>query len=435
MRFWKYFVLSTIFFIVFSGFVFKTKTQRQFFDYFEAQSLRIDYLLVGDSESEIFILQQLKKGNVWAGPQRLVNGHVMDMGNYRLSVYDSISEELLYQKGFCSLFQEWQSTDEAKNTSKAFYHVNVIPFPKKTIRYELQKRQFNDGKFTNIKSIYINPKNYFILNEKPLENEYSLLFGENDPRNKIDIAFLAEGYTKEEMPKFEEDVKRLWNYITSIKPFDQNKSYFNVYAVHSISNESGTDIPGKQIYKNTAVNSSFYTFDIERYLTSIDIKSMHDQAEVVPYDHIYVLVNSTKYGGGGFYNYYSITSVDHVYSEKVAIHEFGHGFAGLADEYYTSEVAFNDLYNLEVEPWEPNISTLVAFNTKWQDMLHENTPIPTPRGMAYQDSIGVFKGGGYSSEGIYSPSQDCRMKSNMPEGFCPVCSKAIQNTIDYYIGE
>lgn len=404
----------------------------EFSYYFESSSLRVDYYLTGDADSETFVLQQLKKEQYWGGPNRIANNLEPDLGNYRFSVYDSITNKLLFRKGFCSLFQEWQTTLEAKTKQASYYHVNMMPFPKKTIKYKLEKRSFNDGEFYNVHEQYINPTTFFIINESPTPYKVIQVAGNNKPKKRIDIAFIAEGYTKDEMGKFKSDVKKTWNYITSISPFSEYKELFNVYAVESPSVESGTDVPGEHIFKNTILNSTFYTFNTPRYLTTSDIKSLHDAAAVTPYDHLFVLINSERYGGGGFYNYYSCTTSDHGYSLKVAIHEFGHGFAGLGDEYYTSDVAYEGMYNLSVEPWEPNITTLVDFDSKWKDMVHPEMEVPTPRNYDLRDSVGVYEGGGYTAKGIYSPFQDCRMKSNIPDSFCPVCSRAIERVINYY---
>lgn len=403
----------------------------QFNKYFETSTLRVDYYLTGNANGETFVLQQLKKTIHWAGKENLITKDTLNLGNFRFNVIDSATNKLLYTKGFNSLFEEWQTTDEATQIQKSFYHVNLMPFPRQTIIYQLQKRNKETGTFEDIHKEIINPTNYFIINEKPSPHKVTTIHGNNHASKKIDIAFLAEGYKKNEMGKFKKDVKRVWEYFMDIPPFNQYKNRFNVYAVQSVSQESGVDIPGEYIYRNTALNFTFYTFDIERYLTSIDLKAMHDAAEVVPYDQIFILINSDKYGGGGFLNYYSAGTADNELSLKVAIHEFGHGFAGLADEYYSSSVAYNDYYNLNLEPWEPNITTLVNFQTKWADMVDSNTPIPTKREPAHNYDIGVYEGGGYSAKGIYSPYQNCRMKSNTPRGFCPVCSRAIVRVINH----
>ena len=184
---------------------------------------------------------------------------------------------------------------------------------------------------------------------------------------------------------------------------------------------------------NTALNSSFYTFDIDRYLTTQDIKAVNDYAAAVPHDNIIVLINSTRYGGGGVYNYYTGTTTGNQLSPKVFIHEFGHGFAGLADEYYTSTVAYDEFYPLNVEPWEPNITTMVNFGAKWEKMIAKDIPIPTPPEEKYKDVTGLFEGGGYSAKGIFRSEMDCRMKSNGPKGYCSVCRNAVKETIEFYL--
>jgi hypothetical protein len=171
---------------------------------------------------------------------------------------------------------------------------------------------------------------------------------------------------------------------------------------------------------------------MDRYLTTPETRAMYDIAANVPYDMIFVLVNSKRYGGGGFYNHYGQSTVDHQLSEIVAIHEFGHQFAGLADEYYTSEITYSDFYNLKFEPWEPNITTNIDFNSKWKNLVTPGTPIPTPRTEQYKDACGMFEGGGYLAKGIYSPMMDCRMKSNDAPGFCPACREAIRKMIGFY---
>ncbi|HEN20887.1 MAG TPA: hypothetical protein ENN86_02635 [Desulfobacteraceae bacterium] len=234
------------------------------------------------------------------------------------------------------------------------------------------------------------------------------------------------------MGKFHSDVKKLADILFEYEPFSDYKDKFNIWAVDAISAESGTDIPGEGIYRKTALNSSFYTFDLDRYLTTFDIKSVRDYAAVVPYDNIVVLINSERYGGGGMYNYYSGTTSDHVLTPQVFIHELGHGFAGLADEYYTSDVAYEEFYPFDVEPWEANITTLVDFESKWKDMIGSEIPVPTPPDDEYKDLVGLFEGGGYSAKGIYRPQMDCRMKSNEAASFCKVCQQALREMIEFY---
>ncbi len=246
---------------------------------------------------------------------------------------------------------------------------------------------------------------------------------------KIDIVFLADGYTIEEMGKYRKDVDRFSNVLFSTSPYKENTDKFNIRLVESVSEESGTDIPMDNVWKNTALKTTYNTFGSERYLTTLSNFIVRDYAGVVPYDYIYIIVNSSKYGGGGVYNHINVVSSDDKFSPFVFIHEFGHGFAGLADEYYTSSVSYQDYYNLNVEPVQPNITSLINFEKKWKDLIDNDIPIPTPVNSENIDKIGVYEGGGYVSKGIYRPYIDCMMKSKTAKEFCPVCKKAIKYAI------
>ncbi|WP_346861277.1 M64 family metallopeptidase [uncultured Draconibacterium sp.] len=398
--------------------------------YFKNKSLRFDFLLGGNSKDVIVYPKQMKEEPFWAGSQN----HLIDpfnYGSYRFEVFDSKSDSLIFSKGFSTLFQEWQTTAEAKTSNKTFYQAAIFPYPKKEVELKIEARQW-DGTFTTIYSTTINPKDYFILKEEGNKYDVTDILKNGKPEKKVDIVILAEGYSSFEKGKFIVDAKRVTGYLFDSEPFKSEKEQFNIKAVFSPSVESGTDVPGENIYKNTHFNSSFYTFDLPRYLTTSDMKTVYDVASQVPYDQVYVLVNTERYGGGGFYNFVTVCTADNELTPEVFVHEFGHGFAGLGDEYYSSAVAYEDFYNLDIEPWEPNITTLVDFDKKWKAMVDESTPVPTPRQNKYSKTIGVYEGGGYMSEGIYSPFIDCRMKSNEAEGFCPVCVESIRKVIQFY---
>jgi hypothetical protein len=307
-----------------------------------------------------------------------------------------------------------------------------MPYPKNKIRFLLSKRERN-GLFSKLYETTIDPSSYFIRKENPLNVGITKISGDGDPHTSVDLAFIAEGYKADEIGKFRDDVKKMADWLFAEEPYSDYKDKFNIWAVEAISQDSGTDVPGQRFYVNTALNSSFYTFDIDRYLTTEDIKAVNDFAAAVPHDNIIVLINSSKYGGGGVYNYYSGTTTGNQLSPKVFIHEFGHGFAGLADEYYSSAVAYNEFYPLDVEPWEPNITTLVNFESKWKKMIGKDIPQPTPSEEKYKNVTGLFEGGGYSSKGIYRSEMDCRMKSNGSKGYCSVCRNAIKEMIEFYI--
>lgn len=404
--------------------------QDVFVRYFMNKSLRFDFCLGGNAREAKVYPQQMKEEPYWAGSHvNLID--TFNYGTYRFKIFDEESDSLLFSRGFCTLFQEWQTTAEAKKIDRIFYQSVISPYPRKNVRLEIDSRQWN-GEFITVYETAIDPEDYFILHESPPDLEHISIMQNGDPRHKVDLVILPEGYTDNEMDKFVEDAHRVTGYLFEEEPFKSEKSKFNVNAVLVPSYDSGTDVPGENIYKNTYFNSTFYTFDISRYLTTSDIKKICDAAAVVPYDHIYVLVNTERYGGGGFYNFLNICSSDNHLTEDVFIHEFGHGFAGLGDEYYTSEVAYEDYYNLEIEPWEPNLTTLKDFDNKWKSMISDSIPIPTPREERYNNSVGVFEGGGYMAEGIYSPYINCRMKSNTAEDFCPVCKQAIRKMIDFH---
>lgn len=417
------------FFLLFSLPIF-TFAQVDFNKHFKPTALRFDFLLGGNNKEVQVYPQQIKQEPFWAGSRtRLIDP--FDYGTYRFRVFDLKTDSLLYSKGFCTLFQEWQTTAEAKTKNKTFYQAAIFPFPKNKIRLGIEARQWK-GDFKTIYTTEIDPSDYFILKESLPNFEIFDIVKNGEPEKKVDLVILAEGYTEAEKQKFEDDCQRVTSYLFDEEPFKSEKNSFNVKAAFTPSVESGTDIPGENVYKNTFFNSTFYTFDLPRYLTTSDMKTIYDAAATVPYDQIYILVNTKRYGGGGFYNFLTVCSADNELTREVFVHEFGHGFAGLGDEYYNSSVAYENYYNLEIEPWEPNLTTLVDFDIKWKRMIPDSVPIPTPRETRYNKTIGVYEGGGYMNKGIYSPSIDCRMKSNVAKSFCPVCAEAIKKTIEFY---
>ncbi|MGD0340400.1 MAG: M64 family metallopeptidase [Bacteroidales bacterium] len=405
--------------------------QGTFDKYFTSKVLRFDFMLAGNSQKTLVYPVGMKEEPFYGGSKvNLTNA--FDYGNFKYEVFDATDNSLIYSRGFSTLFQEWQTTAEAKSVDRSFYEVATMPFPKNKVKFVLSMRE-KSGSFTKLYETVIDPGNYFIRKEEPVKAAVTKINDAGDPSTCLDLVFLAEGYKADEMDKFRTDARKMADVLFAEPPYNEYKNKINIWAVESVSQGSGTDIPGEGIYVNTAMNFSFYTFDIDRYLTSQDIKSINDYAANAPHDNIVVLINSTKYGGGGVYNYYTGTTVGHPLSPKVFIHEFGHGFAGLADEYYTSEVAYEDFYPLNVEPWEPNLTTRVNFDAKWKKMIAKDTPIPTPNEDKYKDVTGLFEGGGYMAKGIYRAELDCRMKSNGPKGYCSVCREAVKKMIEFYL--
>ena len=421
---------TVISFILFSVSI-TLQAQDNFNKYFINKVLRFDFMLAGNSQKTTVYPVGMKEEPFWAGSNtNLINP--FNLGNFKYEVFDDAGNTLIYSRSFCTLFQEWQTTTEAKTTDRSFYEVATMPYPKNKVRFILSKRERN-GIFSKLYETIIDPSSYFIRKENPVNVGITKIYNGGDPHSCVDLAFIAEGYKADEMGKFRDDVKMIADYLFAEAPFSDYKDKFNIWAVEAISQDSGTDVPGEKIYANTALNSSFYTFDIDRYVTTQDIKAVNDYAAAVPHDNIIVLINSTKYGGGGVYNYYSGTTTGNKLSPKVFIHEFGHGFAGLADEYYSSSVAYDEFYPLNVEPWEPNITTMVNFESKWKNMIAKDTPLPTPAKEKYKDVTGLFEGSGYSPKGIFRSELECRMKSNGPKGYCSVCRNAIKEMLEFYI--
>ncbi|TFH49147.1 MAG: peptidase M64 [Bacteroidia bacterium] len=398
---------------------------------FTDRTLRFDFMLAGNSTSTKVYPVSFREEPLWGGSLTNLTDP-FGYGNFRYEVFDAASGKLLYSRGFCTLYQEWQTTAEAKQMERSFHEVATFPFPKNKVNFVLSIRG-RDGLFTRLYETAIDPASYFITREKPDASLASRIYGAGDPHTSLDIAFIAEGYTRSEMEKFRADVKRLADILFQEAPFDKYKDRINIWAVEAPSQESGTDVPGEGIYVNTALNASYYTCNVDRDLTTQDIRKVNDYAAAAPHDQIVVLINSPRYGGGGVYNYYSAVTSDHQFTPQVFTHEFGHGFAGLADEYYTSEVAYEEFYPLSVEPWEPNITTRVNFDAKWKDLIAKSVPVPTPNEKRYTGVTGLFEGGGYSAKGIYRPSFDCRMKSKQAETFCEVCQNAIEAMILFYL--
>lgn len=398
-------------------------------DWFMPKALRIDYYLAGNFEKQSIYLDGLSEEPYWSGSSSSLIDP-FNYGSYKIEVSDKETGKLIFSKGFCTLFQEWQTTDEAKITPKTFEQVARIPFPKKKISVEFKGRQ-KDGLFVSLYKFDIDPSSIFISREPVNKFPVTQIVNKGAPEHKLDITFIAEGYTVSQMEAFRNDVKRMYEYLVSQEPFNRFKDKINIWAVESPSEQSGPDNPGKNIWNRTPVGTTFYTFGTDRYLTTLKFKSVMDVAANAPGDIVYILVNSTEYGGGGVYNHYNVSTANHRLSEKVFVHEFGHGLAGLGDEYF-GDVAYNDFYPKGVEPWEPNLTTLVNFDSKWKGMIEVGTPIPTPADENNRNKVGVFEGGGYASKGVYRPTYDCRMRTNEAKGFCPVCAKAIEDVLDFY---
>ena len=334
--------------------------EMKFEDYFLDETMRIDYHHMGDSKFEMISIDKIYRYGIWAGS---INNLVdyLNNGKYYVKIYDVSSGKLIYSKGFDSYFGEYQTSEDALNGIKKTYHESaLIPYPKNKIRFSIDRRD-KENNLVELFSEEINPDNQYIVKDKIGDGSIKIFKAENNgnPHTKIDIAVLGDGYTKNEIEKFEKDFERLTKTLFEIEPYKSHQDKFNFYGVLKPSEESGSDEPGANIFKNTALGTTFYSLGSERYLLTEDNKTLRDVASNVPYDAIVILVNHSRYGGGGIYNLYCTLAADNQWFEYLFLHEFGHSFAGLADEYYTSDVAYNEFYKIDVEPVEPNLTALI----------------------------------------------------------------------------
>lgn len=406
---------------------------QNFSDYFEDKTLRTDYIFTGDATRQEVCLDELTSLPGWAGRRH----HLDELplaGNGEITMTDKATGTVIYRTSFSSLFQEWLGEAEATRVKKGFENSFLLPFPKQPALVTVSLKNAHHKVCASL-THEVRPDDILIHSrgtERITPHRYMHRSGSAE--DCIDVAILAEGYTEAEMDVFYKDAQATCEALFAHAPFDKLKDRFNIVAVASPSEDSGVSIPLKGEWKSTAVSSHFSTFYSDRYLTTSRVKSIHNWLAGIPYEHIIILANTDTYGGGGIYNSYTLTTAHHPMFKPVVVHEFGHSFGGLADEYFYSD-APSPLYPYTVEPWEPNISTLVDFKSKWQDMIPEGTPVPTPVKKSADEiftAVGVYEGAGYTSKGIYRPTTECRMKINEAPVFCPVCQRSLERLIRFY---
>ncbi|MCF6270560.1 MAG: IgA Peptidase M64 [Melioribacteraceae bacterium] len=401
--------------------------QTEYDVWFFDKTMRFDYYQVGNSNREQIVFKELIEEAIWGGPKiNLVD--TLNLGEYKLSIFNN--ENVIYSKGFSTLFKEWQTTKEAKEINRSYSGTAIFPYPRDSVTLKLYSRN-SENIFKEIYSLKINPDNYFIREESYAKYDVEKIKYSGIPSEKYDIVFLPEGYTESEMDKFIDDCNTLTNYLFEYSPFTELENKFNFWAVKAASEESVCDIPAEDIWGNTLLNSSYYTFDSERYLMTEDYHKVCDVAANAPYDQIYILANSEKYGGGAIFNYYSLTVTNNPKFKEVFVHEMGHGLAGLADE-YGYDNTFEEFYPNGVEPWEKNITTLSNFSKKWENDIDENTPIPTPVDSVYENEIGVFEGAGYVAKGVYRSTSNSIMRTLDAKEFNKVSQDAIREVVKFY---
>ncbi|MBN1791230.1 MAG: hypothetical protein JW830_12080 [Bacteroidales bacterium] len=450
----------------------QAQSNADFDRYFEDQTLRIDYYHTGDAKSEIFSMDRIYKQGTWAGnPGNCIQP--FEMGLYKVNVFDIATNRLIFSKGYNSIFAEYQTIEPAIRGIKRTYHESVlIPCPQKPFILIIEKRD----RYNLLSPVFtktIDPADYHIITEKfSLRHDVVIPVIQNgNPHQKVDLVILAEGYQADELDKFKSDLKYYTDLFFKVEPYKSRAKQFNISGIFSASEESGTDEPRQGIYRNTRLGSSFNAFDLDRYCLAEDNKSIRDVAANAPYDAILIMVNRDRYGGGGIYNWQTVFNTGSPWRDYVFLHEFGHAFAGLADEYFSSPVAYVDFYTTGVEPLEPNITALIdTAHVKWEQYLSPGIKVPTEWGKATYDSlmnriptiqeesertrlnkqiddffrnhplrdkVGVFEGANYMSKGMYRPTLMSLMHKFEEDrlSYDIVNERAIIETMNYYTGD
>ena len=457
-----------------------TARAQQFDQWFADSTLRLDYIFAGNAKEQHIFLSQASRSPRWAGRKSRLSETFL-RGNGQISLRDHATGQLLFTHSFSTLFQEWQATEEALHVDKAFETCYNIPLPHKPADVTVTLYDFHN-KVTATMTHTVDPADILIRTAatsdiphyyiwkgtpattplssptppKPAKRDFTPTAATPDDgvdiTGCIDLAIVAEGYTQMQMGKFYHDCQRVVDVLFAHEPFSSLKNRFNVVAVASPSLDDGPSMPRQGRWRSTATNTHYDTFYTDRYLMSQDMRRIYDLLTGVPFEHILVLVNSDTYGGGGIFNQLNVSTSDHPTFRQVLVHEFGHGYAGLGDEYDYGDTP-ETMYPADTEPWEPNLTTLKDFSKKWADMVPKGTPIPTPTDASVPNfrhlatdkdrerlnkatqRVGVFEGGGYQTKGVYRPAQECRMKINEVEHFCPVCTRAIIAITDFYTSQ
>ena len=395
---------------------FSQAAAQDFSDYFEDRTLRIDYSFSGDSARQDIYVDELSTMPRWYGKrQRLAE--VPLKGNGQIIVCDTESGQVIYRHPFSTLFQEWLTTDEAKHTRKSFENVFLVPYPKRPVNITVELRDYHN-RVNATMTHTVDPQDILIrhIGEENV-TPYTTLHAAADTTRCIRIAFVAEGYQSSELLTYLDDCRKAVRALFEHEPFKSLQDRFQIIALLSTSTDSGVSVPRKGIWKNTVLSSQFDTFYSERYLTTLHLKRLHDVLAGTPYEHIIIITNTTTYGGGGIYNSYNLASAHGPMYEPVVVHEFGHSFGGLGDEYPYGDS--DPMYYADTEPWEPNLTTQHNFTGKWENLIREG-------------KAGLVEGGGYLSHGVWRGQEDCRMRTNEYPTFCPVCEQALTRLIKFY---
>ena len=443
---------------------------------FTGRTMRVDLFHTGGLAGETVALDRAVDDGPWPGSRsRLLDD--TNLGSHFFEVRDVRTNQALFSRGYSSIYSEWETTDEAKRTARTFPESLRLPWPKERVQVVLKRRD-KENVFRELWTAVLDPASA-PANPAPraAAGKVWTVFENGPAASKLDLLVLGEGYVEKDLPKFHADVKRLVDLLFTYEPFRSRRSDFNVRALDVPSTETGVLRPDSKVFRRTPLSVQYSIFGSERYMLTYDDRALREIASAAPYDFLEVLVNDARYGGGGIYNFQATAAADTGFAEYVFVHEFGHHFAGLADEYYTSDVAY-ETGGAKPEPWEPNVTALKDPKAlKWGDLVGAGTPLPTPwdkeafekenravqairrkriaegaspaeidelfrkqqaeetkllSSMTWSGKVGAFEGAAYEAKGLYRPTADCIMFTRDKVGFCPVCRRAIERIIDEY---
>lgn len=395
--------------------------------YFHDRTLRIDYLRKGNAKGNtIAVSSFVSKSGTWAGSRV----HLIDpfnYGSYRIVVKDATTGADIYTRTYNSLFQEYEATPTGHDSVATFQETVLVPYPKAKVKLCFQQRD-KKQQFVTQKEVLFDPATADVVKPPAAPAAQKLLYS-GDSHKKLDVVIVADGYTKKDAQKMEQDMKSFAEALVKVSPYKQHKDDFNIWGVGTVSQDRGISNPKKGRKLKTAIGSSYDIMGIARYLMTYEVHQLHDLIDNAPYEQIIIMSNSEEYGGGAIYNFYANVVVSSA-TASVLPHEFGHTFAGLADEYIDEDISYEELHSTKTEPLQPNITSLVAFDKKWKDLVEEGLPVPTPVSAANLNKIGAYEGGGYRKQGIYRPAIRCMMGTG--GSFCAVCKRAINAMFKIY---
>ncbi|MBI5535176.1 MAG: hypothetical protein HY898_20785 [Deltaproteobacteria bacterium] len=410
-------------------------------EWFTDEAMRIDLFHAGATLDDAYSLDEVVWEPVWPGTRV----HLIDpfkFGSYRFRVRDAASGKELFSQGYATLFDEWTGTDEAKAGVRRSMSESVrFPWPRKPVLVQIDRRDKKTGVFQQMYELVVDPASHQISRARPFSSfEVVDLNAGPAPEKAMDVLIVAEGYSPDDRAKLRADLKRFAGLFLDYEPWKSNRERIHIRGIEALSLESGVSEPRKGLFRDSILGSSFNTFDSERYLTVMHTKRLRQIASLAPYDTLFVMANSGRYGGGGVYNQWSVFVSDNEYDDYVMLHEFGHHMGGLADEYYDSAISNDEdlMYPPGVEPWEPNISAFLGKSRhaiKWKDLILASTSIPSAEQSAPEDQVGLFEGAGYKAKGLFRPQKDCKMFHKGLVGFCKVCSRSLVSMLHYYTGE